>query len=1223
MDSDIQTYTIKSNAGVSNSSPKKKKKIKKKSKNKKISDNKDIDPTKENSNTNNNAQSNNNQIVQSNDNIIQSNINQAEKVAEVPAPSPKEASSSSFKSFLTSKKGIILLSLLGLIIVAAAVAIPLLLKKKKDEEEETVEENEEDIDTIDYSYIPMESLTQNNMVEYTKLKEYSRTPPSGTNFESFGREILYGGNNSELDSMYNDISTENNLLIASENTYDEIGADGKLYLNGNYIGRNLYKHIFSKGLYGGDVSDTEKAVSMQIRINPVSPTNYITGLYAPPGEVIKIEISEEDLSNIGGKVSFSIGQATQGDGSSGYKESIGIKRVLYLVTQLSISKTIGYIGSFLGGPIYISNPSIKKQFTLTISNAVPYKHILLGITTKEQFEKMESYSAPFFELDVRESIRYSGPASVIDGFEYDNLVKNLIFWDKCVRTSKQVPSGSNKNLGIHFLYDPYINAGGALALAYVGGNWCQVPLTFYLALDYETMTKYGAWGHIHELNHHFQKFGFYSTSNEVTNNIINLVEYILYSQISGLRNEFSNAAITKISGNHNYLNPEYSLKLLVDNPPTSQDEIRFYDPILIAFGPELFIKVTQYGQGSAGVDLFYESLVEVLHYDFVYYIEKILNLAISTDKKNNYQSIGYQIFIPVSSIYQTGRYFTIDGVEYFSNTSFPYRIPKGGPTKLDFENHIIIPTGFTCTIQSISNPEFGTLEKQSEKIYTYTPNDEHPLSGRIKLKLLLSNTAAGITSEVTLGLEFQIDNTQSVQTNYIFDSPIYTDLEEAMAKGYEGYSSIEYFPNFAGALTGIKEGNVGIWEGKFRIDDDGYKYITYYGGRGPSQLFAKINNETQYKKIGYIVDNQAWYMFVEPSYAYYQIDLSKGDIVYFKAYLLGYTISTPGGTANLRIGLAKEPDTSKVRTLDANDIVGADSEFDEEYEFYSGDPYFTEKEVDSLFFFDYSLVKISSPNFESWDGGDTFALEKLIDRRSDTYMHTKKNKKINSDNPLTIIFDLGRVYDFDYIYFIRREPNNYVPKKLTLSISNDNSEWNDIGEITTSQDNDISKVEIFLEEKISSRYVKMHITETTDTSTGYIALVSVEFIDKNLLYYQKTPEFAKIGNYDADKNNVVLNFNNFPFFGHSYILKEGILLKIDLENTRGIRVKVCNKYDSKIEMTINQNNKEIKKETLEIKASDGLDFPIIEKDLTEGSYSFMLSIKEGSLDLEYILSQVL
>ena len=621
MDSDIQTYTIKSNASISNLNPKnksQKKKKKKKVKSSNTTNNKNELSNNNNTNMNNNVQ-NDNPNIQNDNNIVQSKANPIEKVVEV-AESPQVEASPLYNSFFTSIKGIILLSLIGVVVVAAAVVIPIILiKKSKDNDDnENIEENEIYTDTNDYSYKPLVSLSQNNMVEYTKLREYSRTPPSTMNYENFGREILYGGDNSELSSMYNDILTENNLLIPSTSTYDEIGSDGKLYLNGNYIGRNLYKHIFSKGLYGGDVADDEKAVSMKIRVNPVSLTNYITGLYAPPGEVIKIEISEEDLAKIGGKISFSIGQVTQSDGFSGYQESIGIKRVLNLVSKLTITKSIGYIGSFLGGPIYISNPSIKKQFTVSISNVVPYKHILLGITTKEQFEKMESYSAPFFELDVRESIRYSGAAYVIEEIEYDNLIQNLIFWDKCVRTSKQIPSGSSKSLGIHFLYDPYINAGGALALAYVGASWCQVPPSFSLALDYETITKYGAWGHIHELNHHFQKFGFSNGQNEVTNNVISLVEYILYSQISGLRNEFSNAAITKISGNHNYLNPEYSLKSLINNPPTSADELVFYEPILQAFGPQLFIKVAQYGKGSAGVDLFYESLVFNI-YIFFYY----------------------------------------------------------------------------------------------------------------------------------------------------------------------------------------------------------------------------------------------------------------------------------------------------------------------------------------------------------------------------------------------------------------------------------------------------------------------------------------------------------------------------------------------------------------------------------------------------------------------------
>ena len=44
------------------------------------------------------------------------------------------------------------------------------------------------------------------------------------------------------------------------------------------------------------------------------------------------------------------------------------------------------------------------------------------------------------------------------------------------------------------------------------------------------------------------------------------------------------------------MNPEYSLNSLVTNPPSAADEIRFYEPIIQAFGPHLFLKVTQYGQ---------------------------------------------------------------------------------------------------------------------------------------------------------------------------------------------------------------------------------------------------------------------------------------------------------------------------------------------------------------------------------------------------------------------------------------------------------------------------------------------------------------------------------------------------------------------------------------------------------------------------------------------------
>ena len=354
------------------------------------------------------------------------------------------------KSQKSNKKlaGIIILSVFGTILIGAFLMvaskpkpnhIPIngLRKANTPDESTDLEEiimalDSDSKEEVEY-YSDMISLTQNNFLEYSKVLTYvDRNVPTEVKYEEVNEQISYGGDNTALDDIYDDILAENNKLIASDSTYDEIGSDGKLYLSGEYIERDLYKHVFSLGLYGGNVSDSEKAIKKVMKINPVSTTNYITGLYAPPGEVITVEISEEDLANIGGSLTFLIGHYTHNNIYSVNSANVGIKRVPNLTNSLAITKTTGYIGSFIGGPIYISNPSKTKQFTVTITGAVPYKHIIFGTTTKEEFEAMSDYTAPFFEFDIRDSIRYSGALSSVQNYDYDNLINNLMFWDKCV-----------------------------------------------------------------------------------------------------------------------------------------------------------------------------------------------------------------------------------------------------------------------------------------------------------------------------------------------------------------------------------------------------------------------------------------------------------------------------------------------------------------------------------------------------------------------------------------------------------------------------------------------------------------------------------------------------------------------------------------------------------------------------------------------------------------------
>ena len=165
-------------------------------------------------------------------------------------------------------------------------------EEEKEEDNEHTEVDPENPVLKDY-FSDMISLTQNNFIECSQIiTGVERDIPSSTQYFDVNVEISYGGNNNAINDKYEEILEENNKLIASSTTYDKIGADKTLYLNGQDTGKKLFKHIFSVGLYGGEISDSEKAVKKVMKINPVSTTNYITGLYAPPGELIKIEISE-------------------------------------------------------------------------------------------------------------------------------------------------------------------------------------------------------------------------------------------------------------------------------------------------------------------------------------------------------------------------------------------------------------------------------------------------------------------------------------------------------------------------------------------------------------------------------------------------------------------------------------------------------------------------------------------------------------------------------------------------------------------------------------------------------------------------------------------------------------------------------------------------------------------------------------------------------------------
>lgn len=136
-------------------------------------------------------------------------------------------------------------------------------------------------------------------------------------------------------------------------------AEGNLYLNGAANGKKLYKHSGSVGLYGGNVSDNEPAVIKKVTLHNRGYDSYsVTGLYAPAYEVIKVEISGNDMNATNG-IRVHIGQALYNQKANNIWAARSVNRMPVILNTMVVDKNTAtydenrdvwtaYVGSFGG-----------------------------------------------------------------------------------------------------------------------------------------------------------------------------------------------------------------------------------------------------------------------------------------------------------------------------------------------------------------------------------------------------------------------------------------------------------------------------------------------------------------------------------------------------------------------------------------------------------------------------------------------------------------------------------------------------------------------------------------------------------------------------------------------------------------------------------------------------------------------------------------------------------
>jgi len=745
-----------------------------------------------------------------------------------------------------------------------------------------------------------------------------------------GFTSFYGGAPSGNWALYNMMDKDGNLLKIDLNTASS-PADAV------DSGMDLYKHTAAEGMYFGNVSDSEPAVVKRITTNGKQYGTIVTGLYAPAGEVVKVEMPASSLRDR--NIYISIGQ-TLGNGTANAIPATTAKkfvRMPIISTRFRMNQKTSYynaetdtysfyIGSHFGGPIYLlpnnaNSKSDLSEFTFTISGAVNYRHYILGVTTKEEFDYVSQSSAPYFDMEVswNEGVRHSGPLKYASMFNYEQLTNAAQLWEKIGLVSNQFPNWCATGGNIVYAYDDYVVNGSAVALC--GNRTVDAPYDWMTgSLNYDYFVTDGSWGNIHEYNHHYQKFGLSGDSNEITNNAVNLLEYALFTQISSKRTVDGG-----LGGWNAYTAPQFGLQYLVNANAKADDSganravqtsLHVYAAILHNIGADAFIAS---GKSGANPDGYYKNLCNGTHLDMTYFFNEVLNFATADAASGNTISAAsveaikaknYPMFVPVNTVYQVGKIWEKDGVKQYARTAQPFVYGVGDFT-LDFENYLVIPQGFTYKIKSVTQPKNGSIEMVDNLHLLYKPNDQK-LSGEfvVTLQVTKDDNAFQVADvELIINLE-QANILQRTTWTYTEENKPNISSVDDLISVYEGLTSSDANAKVGGNVNRVQNGNTEIWEGynsdpnsimeikgSLFINSDG-KYRIALRGRRYAVLYISYDGGKTYEDMIKLTYHETGADFMPNDYV--DVELRSGHWVDFKAVLLNDYVN-----AYIGVGIGK------------------------------------------------------------------------------------------------------------------------------------------------------------------------------------------------------------------------------------------------------------------------------------------------------------------------------
>lgn len=930
------------------------------------------------------------------------------------------------------------------------------------------------------------------------------------------------------EEAFNLIKAENKELMARVETDIQNGS--------------LKKHIAADGQFYGTISDKALGVEKKIYLNTNNKGTHSLAAYVPAGEVATVTLNEEALSYAReGLLTISVGM-TEIDADEYEDNHDENNRMPYTGKTFSITENETKVGTPFGGMVYI-NVSYKVpsglQLEAEIKGVVDAPYYELGQTTSKEWQTAKEAPGLFAEIRTP-YLRFMVPSYFIR--EIEDPYKACLFWTDSTAFSATVMAHESNTTPMTLVFDDYIV--GAEAYATLGGWLCNLPTKWITdALTYESLMESGSWGVIHEINHHYQsrylsyydEWGLGEDFGEISNNALNAISYLLYTNIAAYRSE------SGLDGWNKVADPYSSLKEQMAEGSNGTPNIGtfMYSTLAHEIGPVTLgsvIQSTYEGADFNGIhvpaydykaesegkmkrderyDDFAYRICVASERDYTWYMQEELNWPLSSARVNKIADLNYKKVIPVASVYAMG--------EAGRETGRAYYVPSTGSI-FNFEESLISPAN--ATVINVSTPKYGTLKKLDDGTYSYVPGSAMLKGENDEFVLTVQAEADGIITERKLNCTIGISYENVTVEHYNITK---WDLAEALEALKTTTSHAT--ESSRGMRINTEEGNnLAKATGYFTVVKSGnYTFQAFGDDQAVFQLTKKDGTVLQSQTTDYA--SSAKEAYAQSTATHFTVQL-EANTPY--AYTIISNNNGGSGWADVNVLSSASASWNSIKTVYGNLKESGKNVI---RNFTSPSPVYVRPSVlaaaDSYQLKGVSVISTPQGVSASEDAGalNEWDPENIIDGDVNTYFHSSYTDSNRTPFPHDYIFDLGSQQSFNGMEMLYRRSGddcgvigNY---EIWIADNYDkNTEWTLLTADHTRNGNASATEDIQIAfEAVSARYVKLRALNNRGTYNLSI-LAEVAFTMKssvNNVIAQNSSYIQYTGSWTKDTEGVYVN----------------------------------------------------------------------------------------------------